>query len=265
MEPAPRVRAAVVIPTFDNAAEIGRAVASVLAAARTARPDFDLALDMVLADDASRDASAAIAQDIARAPDLPEGVSILTVRNAVNRGAGPTRNAGAAATDADFLFFLDADDEFLPPHIGLCLSALLADPSIGYVWGRRDWDLPVHDSWRDRLDQSSVMNLCVRRPWHDLIGGFPEHPDFRDRGYEDCVYRVLLRRLTRGRAIPETTTRVHLRGDNALERQRDKFATRFENWRAEDDDRQPSAAMIAELEARLETVRRVRESFLSPG
>jgi glycosyltransferase involved in cell wall biosynthesis len=255
----------VVVPTFNNAGELRRAVGSVLASARTARMDFglDLTLDAVLADDASTDESAAIAQDVSRSP-LPEGTRVLTVRNAENRGAGPARNAGVAATDADFLFFLDADDEFLPPHIGLCLTALLSDPSIGYVWGRRDWDLPIHDSWRDRLDQSSVMNLCVRRPWHDLIGGFPEHPDYRGHGYEDCVYRIVLRRLARGRPIPEITTRVHLRDDNALARQRAKFAANFEDWQAEDDDRQPTPAMIADLEARLEAARRVREAFLSP-
>ncbi len=257
------VHAAVVVPTFNNAPEIGRAVDSVRASAVAAAGyGLDLRLDLVLADDASSDGSAELAAELAALPRA-EGIRVLAVRNPRNLGAGPARNAGAAASGADFLFFLDADDEFLPPHIGLCLDALLSDPSIGYVWGRRDWDLPVHESWRDRLDESSVMNLCVRRPWHDLIGGFPEHPDFRDHGYEDCVYRVVLRRLTRGLPIAEITTRVHLRGANALERQRDKFAARFEDWQAEDDDRQPTEAMLAELEARLANARKVREMFLA--
>jgi len=257
------VHATVVIPTFNSAPEVRRAVASVRAsAAAAAGYGLDLRLDVVLADDASADESAAIAAEMART-EPPGPLRILAVRHAENRGAGPARNTGAAASDADFLFFLDADDEFLPPHIGLCLDALLADPSIGYVWGRRAWDLPVHESWRGRLDESSVMNLCVRRPWHELSQGFPEHPDFRDHGYEDCVYRVVLRRLARGRALPEETTHVHLRGANALERQRVKFAARFEDWRAEVDDSQPTEAMLADLETRLANARKVREMFLS--
>ncbi len=256
--------AVVVIPTFNNAPEIRRAVSSVLtSAAASSEHGLDLRLDIVLADDGSTHDSAVIGGEPAKTVDLPAGVRILAVRHDANRGAGPARNTGVAASDAEFVFFLDADDEFLPPHIGLCLDTLLSDPAIGYVWGRRAWDLPVHDSWRDRLNQSSVMNLCLRRPWHDLCLGFPEHPDFRDHGYEDCACRVILRRLVRGRPILAETTRVHLRDENALDRPRAKFTMPFESWGENADERQPTPAMIAELDDRLERARQLREAFLS--
>jgi len=255
---------AVVIPTYNNASDFRNAVKSVIASAKHASILLQLSLkvDIVLVDDGSQDKSADLAQDMAKNLVLPEGITIISIRHSTNKGAGPARNSGVKATEADYIFFLDADDVFLPRHIGLCLQKLISSPHLGYVWGRRSWDIPVHPTWSERLDQSSVMNLCVRRAWHDICEGFPEHPDFRDHGHEDNYYRVILRRLIRGEAIDEETTHVHLREGNALDDQSTKFAEPYEEWDVADDTRQPTEAMLADLETRLEKVKAIREEFL---
>jgi glycosyltransferase involved in cell wall biosynthesis len=87
----------VVIPVRDGAATLGRAIGSVLERA-------DGLLEIVVVDDGSRDASAAVAEAL--------GPPVRVLRRDP-AGAAAARNAGVAAARGRLLSFLDADDEWL--------------------------------------------------------------------------------------------------------------------------------------------------------
>lgn len=261
MQPPPRV--SVVIPAHDCAATLPRAVASVAASAAHAREIMGIPLrtEIVVVNDASTDATAdAIAALDAQLADALH-ITFKSAAFAANRGAGPARNEGVRLSAAPFIAFLDADDEFLPPHLGVCLNALLTDRDVGYVWTKRRLDVPVHPTWGPSLDRSTVMNLCLRRIWHEIAKGFPEHPDFARMGTEDSFYRIVLAALTEGRALPDETVLIHRSPGNSLDRQREKLATPIDEWDSARETFQPSEAIVTALDERLAYVERLKSEM----
>lgn len=238
----PSARVAVVIPTFNNAATLVRAVESAIVATDRANAggDIDLHTEIVVVDDGSTDDTRAVLDCLAALLDPLPAITFKCTSTGGNRGAGPARNAGVRHASAPLICFLDADDEFLPPHLDVCVRALLADREIGYVWTRRQLDVPTHPSWGPSLDRSTVMNLCIRRIWHEIVKGFPEHPDFRSMGTEDSFYRIVLRALVPGREIDIETVLIHHPPDGA-------------NATAA-----PSDAIMAALQERLEYIDRLK-------
>ncbi|MFN0089369.1 MAG: glycosyltransferase family 2 protein [Acidimicrobiales bacterium] len=115
----------VVIPMHNAAPFIGQALASV--AAQTTPP-----AQVVVVDDCSTDASYAAAE--AWRGRLP----LEIVRLPVNRGVSAARNAGAEALRTDLIALLDADDVWLPDHLGLCLAAYRRNGGIvsagAFIW-----------------------------------------------------------------------------------------------------------------------------------
>jgi CDP-glycerol glycerophosphotransferase len=111
----------VVVPFYNNAALLGDCLASV--AAQTYRN-----LQVVMVDDGSTDASAAIARDQAAADTRFELVSQH------NRGPGAARNMGVAAATGEFLAFVDADD-LLPPDAYATMLAVLERTGSDFVSG----------------------------------------------------------------------------------------------------------------------------------
>jgi len=258
MQTQPRI--SVVIPAHNCADTLTRAVDSVMASVEHARTAMNLPLraEIVVVDDASTDDTAAVIAALdARLAANPH-VTFKSTAFAANRGAGPTRNEGVRLSSAPFIAFLDSDDEYLPPHLGVCLSALLSNREIGYVWTRRRLDMPVHPSWGPSLDRSTVMNLCVRRIWHEIAKGFPEHEDFRKMTCEDSFYRIVLNALAQGRAIDAETVLIHFQPGNSLDRQKEKFATPMHDWNGDQEIAQPTPAIMALLEERLAYVDRLK-------
>jgi glycosyltransferase involved in cell wall biosynthesis len=97
----------IIIPLYNKASHIARALNSVLA---QNHPDFEL----IVVDDGSTDDSAAI---VRRYSD--PRIRLVTQSNA---GVSAARNRGVQETSSDWLAFLDADDEWSPDFLETVLD-----------------------------------------------------------------------------------------------------------------------------------------------
>ncbi|MBE3604183.1 glycosyltransferase family 2 protein, partial [bacterium] len=95
-------RVSAVIPVYNGAATIARAVASVLA------QRYDGAVETIVVDDGSTDSTRAILAGF--------GDHIRTIHQP-NRGPAAARNVGARLAAGEYLAFLDADDEWMPEKL----------------------------------------------------------------------------------------------------------------------------------------------------
>ncbi|MCM8738506.1 glycosyltransferase [Azospirillum sp. A1-3] len=210
----------VVLPVFNMADSIERALDSVLAAADHQRSrDPSARIHICVVDDASSDGSLARALGWARAhPE--QSVAVIACNR--NGGAGPARNLGAASARGRYLWFLDADDVFLPPHLFLTARVLDATPDAGFVRTGMLFDridAMITPDWRSAAENSYPCNLCVRRDCHDFVGGFPEEAPFLPALAEDVAYARALSSMFGGVRIAEKTVHYMMREDNALARQ----------------------------------------------
>lgn len=210
---------AIVIPAYNAEPTLDRTLQSAVASLAYAKSKRQVDAEIIVVDDRSTDDTPNIVKRwAAKEPAVKLHI------NAVNRGPGFSRNEGVRQTTAQYLFFLDADDVFYDTHIHTCLDSLLADESLGYVFTRMHIAIPMHQDWRDSLDESNPINFCVRRIWHDWIKGFPEEDDFRTYRTEDTLYRMCLRKLVKSRKIDIETCEQFISPGNALDRQRQKLS-----------------------------------------
>ena len=114
-----RPRFSVVIPAYNAAATLSRAIDSVRAQTWPAH-------EIIVVDDGSTDATAEAA--------ARHGDAVRLVRQP-NRGVAVARNAGAAAATGDWLAFLDADDWYAPDRIKLHAEWVAEDPSLDCLTG----------------------------------------------------------------------------------------------------------------------------------
>lgn len=109
----------VVIPAFERADLLPRAVASVRA---QTRPPAEI----VVVDDHSSDDT----------PDVLRELGVRTIRHDRNQGESAARNSGIAATEQPWVALLDSDDEWLPEHLERVFAlrdghVLVADAALG--------------------------------------------------------------------------------------------------------------------------------------
>lgn len=173
----------VVIPTYDRAGTILRAVRSALG--QTHRD-----LEVVVVDDGGSD----------RTPELLAALGdprLRLLRHDRNRGAAAARNTGIAAACGPFVAFLDSDDEWLPRKLEVQLAALRAAPAEAAVSCHgvhmhlldhgieREQPLEPSEDWFLRLvldcDLSPGTTLLARREAFVRIGPLDETlPRFED-------------------------------------------------------------------------------------
>ena len=121
---APRLT--VLIPAWNAAASIERALASVL-------DERGVAFECVVIDDGSTDATAEIVQAVAE-----RDPRVVLLRLPENGGVSNARNQGLAIARGEWLAFHDADDRMLPGGIAALMQPT-ADPSVRAVVGQRIW------------------------------------------------------------------------------------------------------------------------------
>ena len=113
----------VVIPVYNRASTIGRALASVQR--QTCPPD-----EILVVDDGSTDASCAVVAALAA-----QDASIRLLRETRNGGGAAARNTGLRAACGELVAFLDSDDEWLDDHLEQRISTLRSDPDVALVFG----------------------------------------------------------------------------------------------------------------------------------
>lgn len=154
-EPEAR-RVSVVIPTYNRAQMVVRAVESAL---RAVAPGDEI----IVVDDGSTDRT-----DLA----LKKYAGKIRYIKTSNRGAGPARNRGIEVAQWDWIAFLDSDDEWMDDHLRLH-RALLAKSSVLFSFSNFD----VH--YDDQPEPCHAQMRLVtwtrdRRSWDDILGpGIP--------------------------------------------------------------------------------------------
>lgn len=108
------------MPAFRTARWIEQAIASVLA-------QQDIALELIVVDDASDDGIADIVQRI----DDPR---VRLLRNETRRGIGYCHNRVIDAADSPYVAHVDADDFILPGALRAMVDALEASPTAGQAF-----------------------------------------------------------------------------------------------------------------------------------
>jgi glycosyltransferase involved in cell wall biosynthesis len=207
-------RLSVVIPCY-NAASTLRAQMDALAAQR-----WDEPWEIIVADNGSTDHSRAVLEEYqTRLPQL------RIVDASARRGQPYALNTGAAASRAEFLAFVDADDEVGPGWVAALGNAFVN--GCDFVASRFDMErlnAPWVRETRGNGQANGLMQLwyppflpfaggCglgVRRTFHAMVGGFDEAlPYVHDTDY--CIKIQLTG--AKLHFVPEALVHIRLRDD----------------------------------------------------
>lgn len=220
----------VIIPTYNRAAWVKEAAASVLA--QTFR-DYEL----LVVDDGSADATLEALVSLGR--------QVKVLRLEQRQGVSAARNLGAAAAQGEWLAFLDSDDLWLPDKLARQVEYLRAHPDLSICQTEEIWirngvrvnpprthrkaagDIFLASLERCMVSPSAVMlhrrlfaalggfdetlpagedyDLWLRTAWREPVGLVPEplvikrggHPDqlSRQRGLDRFRIRALVKLL----------------------------------------------------------------------
>ncbi len=113
----------VIIPTYNRAREIGRAICSVL------RQTYQ-SYEIVIVDDGSTDHTREVIWQI-------KDKRVRYIRYEQNQGAAHARNVGIQESRYDYIAFLDSDDEWMPTKLELQMHRMSdASEEVGLVYCR---------------------------------------------------------------------------------------------------------------------------------
>lgn len=198
--------ASVVIPTFNRARLLPRAIESVLE--QTLRD-----IEVIVVDDGSTDRTAEVVDS------FPDG-RVEFVSHEQNRGGSAARNTGIERATGRYVAFLDDDDEYLPEYLETQVSRLesleeewiaaysdyefieqglskyIRRPVLRYLNLREKaegGEELIPEILLSNLDYGGASTLVVEREWVEAIDGFDES----FRRYQDREF--LIRLLRQGR------------------------------------------------------------------
>lgn len=152
-------RFSVIIPAFNAAATLARAIESVRAQSWPAH-------EIIVVDDGSTDSTVEVARQF--------GDAVRLIRQP-NSGVSVARNAGAAEATGDWLGFLDADDWYEPDRIKLHAEWIVEDPALDFLTGDYEYrdeagkllgtSMAQHESGRMLLARASgAMRVVMEAP-----------------------------------------------------------------------------------------------------
>jgi glycosyltransferase involved in cell wall biosynthesis len=189
----------VVVPVHNAEATLPELLASL------ARQGHDEPYEVIVVDDASTDASVAVAKDFAR--QLP----VVICAEATRRGSAAVRNIGAARTSAEVLAFCDADDVVHEDWLRALGPAMRRHPLVAGAVHLLNTDGVIDPAgltaYYGHLPWSMTANLAVRREAFAEAGGFAE--ELRT-GYDaDLCWRL----AARGVALAHEPSAIVLKRD----------------------------------------------------
>lgn len=229
----------VLLPAYNAAATLDQTLASL--AQQTCR-DFEV----VLVDDCSTDATAALAQRFA--PHL----RLKVLRNETNQGVARSLNRGLAAAEGEFIARLDADDLAQPNRLQRQLDVLREQPQLDVLGTHMvmfqaragaDGAVTMHAlgllahpltdaAIKTALVQRNVLShpsLMIRRGFFDDVGGYNPGLDYAEDYDLWCRGALLGKRYAN---LPEALTWYRLHGGQVsqskaqLQQERDVEARR---------------------------------------
>jgi len=173
----------VIIPTYNRAYVIARAIKSVQA---QTLEDWEL----IVVDDASRDDTEEVVADF-------EDTRIRYIKHARNRGGAAARNTGIENSRGRFIAFLDSDDKWLAQKLeGQLRVFRQEDERTGLIYTglrreghRRGTKLPEHRGWvAGELILKNPIGSCsvgmVKAEAAKRVGGFDENfPSAQDKDF----------------------------------------------------------------------------------
>jgi glycosyltransferase involved in cell wall biosynthesis len=231
-------RVSVVIPVYNGAPFVAKAVASV-------RAQKHPAMEILVVDDGSNDGT----QDVLKRLEQSDGIRWFQRSHG---GPARSRNYGIDAAQGEFIALLDCDDEWLPGKLAAQLAIMRDRPEVGLV--HTDFEVRFEDGTLEervsaRFSREPMVQafagghvalpstLLMRRTVLEKVGGLDpelygsEDSDltirlFRVTAFE-CIDHVLVNKLQRGHgyrdmAFDEQTHRARVLAS------RDRFLTRLE-------------------------------------
>jgi glycosyltransferase involved in cell wall biosynthesis len=180
-------RVRVIIPTFNRAALISKAVASALT-------QQDVDLEVVVVDDGSTDDTTAVLGSLSRRNPRVRCLS------QPNRGVAAARNAGLCADGPfEFVAFLDADDEWIDSrHLAKALDVLHTSPRIGLTFAQIETSDHV-GHW----DSAALARRAARFDWCQANASMTPQ-----QGVYVLDPAVAFLGILRGKVSPHTSTVV---------------------------------------------------------
>ena len=213
---------AVVIPCFNDGPTLVEAVASV--------QRQDPPAEIILVDDGSTDHATL------RVLERLEAAGIRVIHQ-VNQGPAPARTTGVRATNAEYVFPLDADDLVADGALGKLSAVLDRNPEAAAAWGSVEsfGDLehvhrsrPTLDPWQVSYQNHLPVCSLFRRTAVIEVGGW-QLPG----GYEDWdLWMSLAERGCKGIGIPEVTAHYRTQRGRRLSRSSQRHAERYAKLRA---------------------------------
>ncbi len=177
-------KVSVILPTYNRATLIGRAVESVLN--QTYR-DFEL----IIVDDGSTDDTEKVVKSFS-------DERIYYTKHKVNKGAAAARNTGLKLAKGELIAFQDSDDEWLPEKLEKQVKVIqTGSPKLGLVYhnmksfplndGSSVTWVPIHITPEDGIVYSHFLSEFIRPEWgiamqttvikkecFNRVGGFDE-------------------------------------------------------------------------------------------
>ena len=215
----------VIIPCHDDGATLVETVES-------ARRQ-DVPVEITVVDDGSTDAATAAV--LARLES--DGVRVL---RRPNGGPAAARMTGLRATEAEYIFPLDADDRLLPGGLRVLLEALEQQPRAAAAWGGTrhfgslefvQRSLPTLDPWHVSYQNRLPLSALYRRAAVEAVGGWQ-----LEGGYEDWdLWMSLAEHGHEGIGVPEVTGEYRVQPGRRLSDSSSRHAERCRRLR----DRHP--------------------------